>query len=73
MRFVKWRRAFSRTYAIALRTSRGVLKTCMWQRSASTRPARWNTRFTARAKRAAIDFRPHARSRALAASMIRWT
>jgi hypothetical protein len=40
-------------------------------RSARTCPDRWKTRFTARAKRATIDLRPRARSRALAASTSR--
>jgi len=36
-------------------------------------PLRWNTRFTARARRAPIGFIPHARSRELTASAIRCT
>ena len=45
-------RAFSSTYASALRTSVGVRLTTWWKRVASTRPRRPNTRFTQRAKRA---------------------
>ena len=53
-------RAFSSTYASALRTSVGVRLTTWWKRVASTRPRRPNTRFTQRAKRAPKLFMPFA-------------
>ena len=43
----RWHRAFSSTYAIELRTSRGERRTCRWKRSASTLPCSPNTPATA--------------------------